>query len=243
MKDPKYSFKAFDTFIGTKSNLKDKQIVEIGPGDSINTAIIANAFGAERIYLIDKGSFAVKRMSTYKEMYNLLETFGVINRDLPISNFHQILVNSNATYMTKGILDMSKIANNSIDIIFSNAVLEHMDPDQISLMMFETYRVLRFGCSAKHRIDLRDHINDEFNHLRFSNRAWNSKYLRKGGTNLNRMHISEYVHLAETAGLSCQIEVNGPIIRSTQIKIHESLEKWQIAPEVYSGFDLICTKN
>ena len=68
MKDSKYSLNAFDTFIGTNSNLMDAHIVEIGPGDSINTAIIASALGAEKIYMIDKAFYATKEISIYNEM-------------------------------------------------------------------------------------------------------------------------------------------------------------------------------
>jgi predicted SAM-dependent methyltransferase len=242
MKDPEYCLKAFETFIGTKSNLKEKQILEIGPGDSINTAIIASALGAKRTYLIDKGSFALKTMSTYHDMYNLLIKLGLNTKEIILTNFEEMLENVNAEYLTQGISDMAKIEDNSIDLIFSNAVLEHIDRNEVSQLMFETHRVLKLGCTAQHRVDLRDHINDEFQHLRFSNMLWNSKIMRQGGTNLNRMHVSEYVHLAEAAGFTCKIVANGTFIPDTRMKIHHSLNNWIQSKGSYPGFDLHCIK-
>jgi len=138
---------------------------------------------------------------------------------------------------------MAKIPDNSIDIIFSNAVLEHIEPDQIALMMSESYRVLKRGCSAKHRVDLRDHINDEFKHLRFSAKMWESKFMRNGGTNLNRLEMSEYVRLGEAAGLTCQVVANGNFISATRMRIHSSLDKWNKSKGSYPGFDLNCFKR
>ncbi len=165
MKDPEYCLKAFETFIGTKSNLKEKQIVEIGPGDSINTAIIASALGAKRTYLIDKGSFAVKKMSTYHDMYKLLIKLGLHTKEIFFTNFEEMLENVNAEYLTQGIADMSKIENNSIDLIFSNAVLEHIDRNEISQLMFETHRVLKLGCTAQHFSDKQFGFERNANHF------------------------------------------------------------------------------
>ena len=46
---------------------KDFVCLELGPGDSIATGIIANAFGAKKTYLFDVGDFAIKDINYYKE--------------------------------------------------------------------------------------------------------------------------------------------------------------------------------
>ena len=49
---------------------KNLIILELGPGDSIASAIIAYAYGVSKTYLIDVDNYAIQDISFYKELSN-----------------------------------------------------------------------------------------------------------------------------------------------------------------------------
>jgi len=51
-------------------NLSHKVVLELGPGDSISTAIIAASYGASST-LIDSGNFASKDLTPYLQLESL----------------------------------------------------------------------------------------------------------------------------------------------------------------------------
>src|SRR5262245_36048916 len=54
------------------SSCREKTILELGPGDSLATALIAAAFGAERCYLVDAGFFATRDLEIYLKLQKYL---------------------------------------------------------------------------------------------------------------------------------------------------------------------------
>ena len=69
-----YAIEIFKSHLN-KSNincLNNKVILEIGPGDSIATAIIAHSYGARSV-LLDVDSFAKVNINTYKTLIENLK--------------------------------------------------------------------------------------------------------------------------------------------------------------------------
>ena len=50
-----------------------KSILELGPGDSVNTAILGAFHDLETIYLVDAGDFASKDMAMYQRNIDVLK--------------------------------------------------------------------------------------------------------------------------------------------------------------------------
>jgi len=65
MADPKYSFDVFQYhYLKVKKYLPDQfTVCELGPGDSVSTAMVAPCFGSCKTYLIDVGRFAETNMA------------------------------------------------------------------------------------------------------------------------------------------------------------------------------------
>lgn len=51
--------------------------LELGPGDSVGSALIANALGASRCYLVDAGEFAITDMHVYRAFADELRELAV----------------------------------------------------------------------------------------------------------------------------------------------------------------------
>ena len=101
--------------------------LELGPGDSIASALVANAFGVNQIYLVDTGNFANRDMETYISIVKWLREQGLPTIDIEnIESFEELLESCNAKYLTNGYRSLQTIQSQSIDFIWSHSVLEHI---------------------------------------------------------------------------------------------------------------------
>ena len=86
MDNVNYLLRVFDGHLNraglSYEKLKNKRILEIGPGNSIGTALVSASCFAES-YLIDNGNFACKSIGFYKE----LAAAGVKADDIPVVAF------------------------------------------------------------------------------------------------------------------------------------------------------------
>jgi SAM-dependent methyltransferase len=190
---------------GLKGELKDRVILELGPGDSIATAIVAASHGAKAI-LIDSGKYASQDVNLYKFFAENLQDIGLKPPDLTeAENIEDILQLCGSYYYTGGLSSLKAIEKNSIDLIFSQAVLEHIREHEFQETMVECKRILKNYGIASHRVDLKDHLGGGLNNLRFSNRVWESNIFVSSGFYTNRIRYSRMVGLIEEAGFEIEI--------------------------------------
>lgn len=104
----------------------------------------------------------------------------------------------------------NEIASNTVDLFYSNSVLQRMAIDDLSVLINESNRMLRAGGKYYHLIDPKDFHSitnrqiPELNYLRFSPSQWNwmtSKYLN----GKNRLRMPEFIGLLESAGLTTRV--------------------------------------
>jgi hypothetical protein len=166
----------------------DSVIMELGPGDSIISAILGCAYGAKKIYLIDAGDFATKDIFFYKSFSESLSAKGIAAPDLSsITTFEGVLSICNAEYLTNGLASLRKIPSESIDFIWSHSVLEHVRKNEFCTVLTEFKRILKTGSLSSHNIDYQDHLDSSLNNLRFSEKLWESSFFVKSGFYTNRI--------------------------------------------------------
>jgi SAM-dependent methyltransferase len=179
--------------------------LELGPGDSVSSALIAWAHGAEATYLVDVGRFARGELAPYHALAEALAAEGISPPDLDgIETLEELLARCRATYATSGLESLRELPDESIDLSWSQAVLEHVRRDELLPVLRELRRVLRPGGVSSHTIDLRDHLADGLNHLRFSRRVWESEVMAGAGFYTNRVRFSEFLRLFEEAGFAVE---------------------------------------
>ena len=190
---------------GIKSDLVDKTILELGPGDSVGTALVVASYGARAI-LLDAGAFAVKDVGFYQRLADDLLAMGLNPPDIVgASDLDDVLVACNARYLTKGIQDFSVIETGSVDMLFSQAVLEHVRKHEFVKTMKECRRILSKNGVASHRIDLKDHLGGGLNNLRFSHKVWESDFFSKSGFYTNRIRYAEMLSLFKESGFRVEV--------------------------------------
>ncbi len=181
---------------GVLETLAGKTVLEIGPGDSISSGIIAFSYGASSI-LVDSGNFASKDIVFYKKLIHKLDLEKKLGE---IASYNSLVDQCNVTYLTDGLNSLKKLPDASIDFIFSQAVLEHISLNEFSDFIHQTKRVLREGGICSHCVDLKDHLGGSLNNLVFNASVWESEFFRSSGFYTNRLRFSEMMRIFESAG-------------------------------------------
>lgn len=203
-----YSLNIFNEHMaksGFFAKMDGKSILELGPGDSIATAILAKAHGARSI-LVDVGRYAVEDLNFYRDFVRILSDRGYPFPSLEnVTSFPQILDLCEARYLTEGLSSLNAVDDQSVDLIFSQAVLEHVRKHEFLETQRQMARVLKPGGVCSHRIDLRDHLGGALNNLRFSEKLWESRFFADSGFYTNRLQMKNMLALFESAGFEVDI--------------------------------------
>jgi SAM-dependent methyltransferase len=209
MDAPSYALEIFESHIAKigweKSDIAGKTILEIGPGDSVATAVIAYAYGGKAI-LVDSGSYAKSVPVAYQSLCEALAARGLrvpsLTEDATIED---VLEACHGEYITTGLSGWKGIPSDSVDLVFSQAVLEHVRRHEFLATQKECSRVMKPGARASHRIDLRDHLGGSLNNLRFSERVWESDFFSSSGFYTNRIQMTAMVKAFEDASLRVDV--------------------------------------
>lgn len=195
-----YSQKQFDSFLLkiAPSDVKGKAILELGPGGSIGFGLIALKEGAKEYCVIENGNHTkinAQEFSTYKKILNndrnLISKF--FTRDYRFKS-------EKIRFIENDQISPYAIADSSIDIIYSCAVLEHVH--DLNLCFSEMTRTLKSGGIMNHQVDLRDHIFSQKSlwFLTISDRVFKILF-SKTGEYVNRKRFSYYLQLIKKYNL------------------------------------------
>lgn len=162
--------------------------VEIGPGDSLGLALFAKAAGAERIWLVDAGDFALDDPAHYRAVLARLEAMGLsAPRVAAPETKKSVLAATGAVYATDGLAALARIDDEAVDLVMSTAALEHLPLAEFDEFLRQHFRILRPGGIGSHVVDLRDHLGGSLNHLRFPTRWWERRLIASSGFYTNRL--------------------------------------------------------
>ena len=190
------SRRTFDNFVG----------LELGPGDSLLSAMVARAYGASAYYLVDAGAFAQPDMKRYQAMAEFLADQGLSTLDMKnMSTVEAVLGACRATYGTSGLRSLRTIPDKSVDFIWSHTVLQHIRRDEFLETMRELRRILRDDGIISHWVDLQDCLGGALNNLRFRESVWESPFMAASGFYTNRIRYSEMLDMFKEAGFESDV--------------------------------------
>lgn len=221
-------------------------VLELGPGDSIFSAVIARSLNASSVCLVDAAAFATTDMTDYSSLFSFLRQKGF---SLPFKKdpdtIADILRECNCQYLTEGIRSLKELPSESVDYCFSNAVLEHIPKHDFPTMAHELFRILKSDGVCVHRVDLKDHLGGALNNLRFSESVWESALFSRSGFYTNRIRFKEMLTLFTETGFTYTLPLvlrweSLPISRT---ELNGAFRQMTVDDLLVSGFDVVLTKS
>ncbi|MDO8264188.1 MAG: class I SAM-dependent methyltransferase [Gallionella sp.] len=206
-----------------QGDLSGKTVLEIGPGDSLASAVIGRALGAGRIILVDAGRFATVDFGFYRSLAAQLSACGYRSPDLAgVDTLQGMLSACQAEYLTSGVSSFSELGDATVDYAWSHSVLEHIPKSELPELMAQLRRVLRPEGVMSHNIDFQDHLDYSLNSLRFSEADWEAPLMRGAGFYTNRVRATEMHQLIRSAGFHIVEEEFGrwPALPMPRKKLH-----------------------
>jgi hypothetical protein len=203
MDTPEYAFGVVTSHLGRVgwTDLRGKSVLELGPGDGLFTALIAKALGSEQVYLVDADPAAAFDIEMYRLGCDFLRQAGLAPPDLSrCETVDEMLRLCSTVYLTDGLASLAQIPDHSVDLIFSQAVLEHVRIAEFSATLDELRRIISANGVTSHEVDLKDHLARALNNLRFSTRIWESSFMVNSGFYTNRLRFPEILELFDRAG-------------------------------------------
>lgn len=181
-------------------------ILELGPGDSLATAVIAAAHGVGRTWLVDAGAFASAEVAPYNALARRLTELGHTVPGAPYARVDEMLRCTGAAYFTSGLASLAAVPDRSLQFSFSQAVLEHVALTEFDATIASLFRLHEPGSATSHRVDLQDHLAHSLNSLRFSRRTWESRLLSASGFYTNRLRAPQVLSAFERAGFTIEAQ-------------------------------------
>jgi SAM-dependent methyltransferase len=180
--------------------------LELGPGDSLCSALIARTFGASRTFLVDAEYCASTNLEVYRRMESYLLQLGLHPPNLDhCKSIDDVAAACSAVYLTEGLASLRKIPSASVDFAWSHAVLPYVRRSEFLPYLQELRRIQRPNGVGSHCIPIKDIIGGKLNDLRFSQRIWESAFMAKSRFYTNRLRYLELLRLFREAGFEPEI--------------------------------------
>jgi SAM-dependent methyltransferase len=244
MERPDYSDSVFRGHF-SRSGLAGRRgftCLELGPGDTLFSALIARAHGAAASWLVDVGDFAERDTAPYRGMALHLAAQGLaVPAASAFGSLDDLLADCHAQYLTDGLAALRRLPSASIDFQFSQAVLEHIRRRDFADLVTELRRILRPGGVSSHRIDLRDHLGGALNNLRFPAGLWEADWFARSGFYTNRLRMSEMLATFRDAGFAVDVVAvdRWPALPTPRRHLAAAFRELSDDELLVSGFDVV----
>ena len=140
MDDYTYAWKILSLHTSFFKGANNWKGLELGPGDGLLSALLAPAIESSGLVLIDNGNFANNDINKY---HTQIMQFKNDFPDLSLPNYsstndiEELLDMAGGSYHTDGLKSLNKLESEGFDLIFSQAVLEHVRLKDFEETMYE----------------------------------------------------------------------------------------------------------
>jgi SAM-dependent methyltransferase len=209
MEDPGYALGIFRRHFDSADFARksgDFVGLEIGPGDSLCSALMVRTFGGAKTYLVDAEHCATNDVGVYQRMEEYLRGLGMHPPNLENCKTIQDVAQAiSAEYLTEGLASLKKIPSGSVDFIWSHAVLPYVRRAEFAETMREMRRIQRPDGVGSHTIPIKDVIGGNLNDLRFSEKVWESDFMSTSRFYTNRLRYAELLEIFRQAGFKTDV--------------------------------------
>jgi SAM-dependent methyltransferase len=157
-------------------------------------------------------------------------------------SIEELLKNAGIQYRAPADATRTGLPESSVDIVYSNSVLEHIPAEVLVAMMQESLRILRPGGVVLHGVNCGDHYAyfdrgiSAINYLTYTEKQW--QFWNNNLTYQNRLRPREFLTMAEAAGLEVLL-----VRQRAREDLLKLLPDLPVAPdfEHYPPEELCCT--
>jgi SAM-dependent methyltransferase len=197
MEDAGYAIRVFRRhFQNAVFARKDQPFValELGPGRSVSSVVIARAYGAGAAYAVDITPFAVDDINHYHLLDLYLRELGLDPPSLAqCFDLNGVLKTCNGQYLSNGLESLKSIPTGSVDFVFSHTVLQHVRRKDFVPLLAELRRIQRRDGVGSHTVSIADIVGGNLNDLRFRQGTWESEFMANSGFYTNRIRYHEFL--------------------------------------------------
>ena len=184
-------------------DINGKTVVEIGPGQDLGIALILIAKGAKKYYAFDIHNLI---LNIDKNFYETIANKIEIKAEFKPSDLVDMVTSYSKTgngvvnYICKPQIDYEEIDNNDVDIVFSQAALEHLTDIQKQIQLLS--RKCKKDSLFIAEVDLRAHSrwvrdHDPLNIYLYNNFIYN---IFRHKASPNRIRPVEYISILQNNG-------------------------------------------
>lgn len=231
--------------------LAGKHILEYGPGDFPGVALLMMAHGAQSVICVDRFpliQLSEKNLAVIQELLASLDKGAQQRAQNCLLEVNSPAAGFNPDFIRYRI-DPNGLSglNNEIDLVFSRAVLEHVN--DLPATFNDMHTAMKRDAIAIHQVDLKSHGLHQSNPLDFlhwSNSLWQLMYSHKGVP--NRLRVDTYrLILAQTGfdivTLEPTLLADTSEVSAVRPKIAESFRHISDQDLRWLGFWLVCRKK
>ena len=187
-----------------------RSLLEVGPGAMVSRAPVAAALGFGPVWFLDVEDAAPQDLAPYHRAAQVAREAGLTPPDLSAcTNRAEALAACGATYLVGGTEQLAKIPPGSVDLVVSEAVLEHVRRDAMAPLLTALAGVMAPGGLALHAIDFHDHLGGRLRHLTFAPDFWEGPAVGRAGLYCNRLGLSQLLEIFAQAGLRAAVTERG----------------------------------
>ena len=233
--------------IDTHKKLEGAVLVEIGTGWEPICSALLYMFGVKKIYTYDhvrhlRPNLTMMVIRAIGKNLGQIEKISGINKNILEKRYEKIkcvesidefLEKSNIEYMAPGDASKTSLEAESVDIVFSHAVLEHVPKKVVHAIDSESKRILKKDGVAYHLIGLGDHYADvdpnvtTVNFLKFSEPLW-AFFVKNRISYHNRLREKHFIKIFNDDGAKILWSENYIIPKDLEfvktMKVHKDFE-------------------
>ncbi len=226
---------------GIAEAIADRVVLEYGPGDILGVALMLAAYGARKVYCVDRFALLQPTDFNVAVMRAILVSLGPDVRACADDCFRKAgdpgsgFAADRIEYLVRpdGLSGLEGV----IDMVVSRAVLEHVN--DLGATFRDMSACLRAGGTAVHLVDLRSHglhRRNPLDFLEWSAPMWRRMYSHKGVP--NRFRINQYREIIEK--LPFDVVALKVTQRAAQSDLEEIRECLPVEFRKLSDDDLAC---
>ena len=185
-------------------------VLELGPGAMVSRAPVAAALGFGPIWYLDVEDDAPRDLAPYIQAAEAARAAGLTPPDLSACTTREaVLAACGARYLVGGTAALAAIPPGSVDLVFSEVVLEHVRRDALTPLLAALAGVMAPDGLGLHSVDFHDHLGGALRHLNFAPEFWEGRAVGRAALYCNRLGLSEVLERFASAGQSPSVTSRG----------------------------------